>query len=207
MRPEPARQPREEVQRECSPSLTRLQRLLGLERRSRRCATRSAPAPLGQRRRTSPPWAWPAAWPGRSQGKRAGSLPALLVGDGIWHDALGRPVELLHPPVRLVSLVPSLTEALFALGAGGEVVGTTRFCTQPAAARATAKVGGTKTLEVGCLRVTVPSWQGRGAAPGGAALTEEACGAGEFSASGAGSRSGEFSASGAGSRSGEFSAG
>ncbi len=62
--------------------------------------------------------------------------------------AVGDPVE--------GGLVPSLTEALFALGAGGEVVGTTRFCTQPAAARATAKVGGTKTLDVGAVLTLRP---------------------------------------------------
>src|SRR5215211_6726842 len=53
-------------------------------------------------------------------------------------------------PERIVSLVPSLTEALFAFGVGGRVVGRTRYCTQPprAVGRVT-KVGGTKKVDVG----------------------------------------------------------
>jgi ABC-type Fe3+-hydroxamate transport system substrate-binding protein len=53
-------------------------------------------------------------------------------------------------PERIVSLVPSLTEALFAFGVGERVVGRTRYCTQPprAVGRVT-KVGGTKKVNVG----------------------------------------------------------
>lgn len=44
---------------------------------------------------------------------------------------------------RIVSLAPSLTEILFALGAGDRVVGVTTFCDTPAAAlAAVARVGG-----------------------------------------------------------------
>src|SRR5918998_4522664 len=52
-------------------------------------------------------------------------------------------------PERIVSLVPSLTEALFAFGAGTRVVGRTRYCLWPA--RAVGKVptvGGTKKVDV-----------------------------------------------------------
>jgi ABC-type Fe3+-hydroxamate transport system substrate-binding protein len=46
---------------------------------------------------------------------------------------------------RIVSLVPSLTEALFALGLGERVVGVTDWCVHPAARVARVpKVGGTK---------------------------------------------------------------
>lgn len=46
---------------------------------------------------------------------------------------------------RIVSLVPSLTEALFALGLGERVVGVTDWCVHPAEAVAgVPKVGGTK---------------------------------------------------------------
>ena len=38
-------------------------------------------------------------------------------------DALGREFEFHRPPRRVVSLVPSLTETLFALGAGDAVAG------------------------------------------------------------------------------------
>jgi iron complex transport system substrate-binding protein len=48
-------------------------------------------------------------------------------------------------PKRIVSLVPSTTETLFALGAGDRVVGVTRFCVHPDDARQRARVvGGTK---------------------------------------------------------------
>jgi ABC-type hemin transport system substrate-binding protein len=51
-------------------------------------------------------------------------------------------------PERIVSLVPSLTEALFAFGVGTRVVGRTRYCTQPPrAVGRIAKVGGTKKVD------------------------------------------------------------
>ena len=43
-------------------------------------------------------------------------------------DALEREVRLKSPPRRVVSLVPSLTETLFAFGVGDAVVGVTNFC-------------------------------------------------------------------------------
>ena len=45
-------------------------------------------------------------------------------------------------PQRIISLAPIVTETLFAVGAGGRVVGVTRFCDRPAAAQALPKVGG-----------------------------------------------------------------
>jgi ABC-type Fe3+-hydroxamate transport system substrate-binding protein len=50
---------------------------------------------------------------------------------------------------RIVSLVPSLTELLFALDLGPQVVGRTGFCIHPkGAVRAVPKVGGTKSVDV-----------------------------------------------------------
>jgi ABC-type Fe3+-hydroxamate transport system substrate-binding protein len=65
-------------------------------------------------------------------------------------DDMGFRVELAHPPARIVSLVPSWTETLFALGFNSEeIVGVTKFCVEPAAAVASiAKVGGTKNPDV-----------------------------------------------------------
>ncbi len=49
------------------------------------------------------------------------------------------------PPRRIVSLVPSLTELLFALGVGERIVGVTRYCTAPAdRVERVPKLGGTK---------------------------------------------------------------
>lgn len=52
-------------------------------------------------------------------------------------------------PRRIVSLVPGLTEALFALGLGERVVGVTDWCVHPAdRVGAVPKVGGTKTPSI-----------------------------------------------------------
>lgn len=57
-------------------------------------------------------------------------------------DMLGRPIAIPERPLRLVSLAPSITETIFALGRGGWLVGVTAVCDFPAAARALPKVGG-----------------------------------------------------------------
>ncbi len=57
-------------------------------------------------------------------------------------DDLNRTVVLPSPPHRVVSLAPSITETLFALGAGAEVVGVTDFCNYPPEARTKHRVGG-----------------------------------------------------------------
>jgi len=46
------------------------------------------------------------------------------------------------PPRRVVSLAPSLTEIVFALGAGDRLVGVTQSCDYPAAARGLPRIGG-----------------------------------------------------------------
>src|SRR5688572_15715387 len=52
-------------------------------------------------------------------------------------------------PRRIVSLVPSLTELVFWLGAGDRLVGRTRFCEEPAGeVGRVATVGGTKNPRV-----------------------------------------------------------
>lgn len=63
----------------------------------------------------------------------------------VFSDARGREHEIPEPPRRVVSLVPSLTETLFALGLGGCVVGVTEYCVHPAdRVRDLPQVGGTK---------------------------------------------------------------
>jgi iron complex transport system substrate-binding protein len=57
-------------------------------------------------------------------------------------DGTGRAVTLPAPPRRIVSLVPGVTEMLFAIGAEDRLVGRTDFCDYPAAARAKPSVGG-----------------------------------------------------------------
>lgn len=57
-------------------------------------------------------------------------------------DGLGREVTLQQPGQRIVSLSPSVTEILFALDAGGQVVGRDSFSNYPAEAAAIQDVGG-----------------------------------------------------------------
>jgi iron complex transport system substrate-binding protein len=57
-------------------------------------------------------------------------------------DMLGREVTLPGPPRRIVSLVPSVTEIVFSLGAQERLVGRTDFCDHPAAVRTKPSVGG-----------------------------------------------------------------
>ncbi|MBN2023674.1 MAG: ABC transporter substrate-binding protein [Pirellulales bacterium] len=51
-------------------------------------------------------------------------------------------------PERIVSLAPSATETLFALGLGDRVVGVSRYCLYPPAAREKPHVGGLADLNV-----------------------------------------------------------
>ena len=59
--------------------------------------------------------------------------------------------------MRIASLVPSLTELLFALGLGPQVVARTGFCIHPREARAVPKVGGTKDPDLAMLRALAPT--------------------------------------------------
>jgi iron complex transport system substrate-binding protein len=57
-------------------------------------------------------------------------------------DMLGREVSLAGPPARIVSLVPSVTETIFALGGEARLVGVSDYCDWPPAARLKPRVGG-----------------------------------------------------------------
>lgn len=57
-------------------------------------------------------------------------------------DGLGRTITLETTPQRIVSLAPSNTEILFAVGAGSQVVGRDEFSDYPAEAASIATIGG-----------------------------------------------------------------
>ncbi len=71
-------------------------------------------------------------------------------------DARGQALHLKAPPRRIVSLVPSTTESLFALGLGERVVGVTRFCESPSQVKELPKVGGTKDVDLDRLLALKP---------------------------------------------------
>lgn len=65
-----------------------------------------------------------------------------MKGERTFIDVLGTPLTFTKPPQRIVSLIPSITELLFALGLGERIVGVTKFCTHP-------KEGVAKKIRVG----------------------------------------------------------
>ena len=67
------------------------------------------------------------------------------------NDDLGRTVALARAPERVVSLVPSDTYSVIALGAGERLVGRTRYCDGPGAV-----VGGTKDVDVAAVLALAP---------------------------------------------------
>ena len=69
-------------------------------------------------------------------------------------DDLGHPVDLPSPVRRVVSLVPSITEALVSAEPQA-VVGATDWCTHPAALEVT-RVRGTKNPDLAAIRALAP---------------------------------------------------
>jgi iron complex transport system substrate-binding protein len=89
------------------------------------CGPATAPAPSTAAVTASPTAAAPA-------------FPATIT------DFQNRSVTVTKRPDRIVSIGPSITEFVFALGAGARVVGTDDFSDEPAAAKGLEKVGGIK---------------------------------------------------------------
>ena len=57
-------------------------------------------------------------------------------------DGLGRTVSLSAPAQKIVSLAPSATEILYAVGAGSQVIGRDSFSNYPEAAKTVTDIGG-----------------------------------------------------------------
>lgn len=77
----------------------------------------------------------------RQQGILTGMPFMANVAPRTFVDDLGRKIYLAKAPNRLVSLAPSITETLYAIGLGDRVVGVTEFCDYPPEARGKPKVG------------------------------------------------------------------
>lgn len=102
--------------------------------------------------------------------RRSMSLLVLLVVSGLFQfmnaepaeaeiqvvDDLGEQVTLQKVPLRIVSLAPSNTEILFAIGAGPHVVGVTQWCNYPAAAQAIEQVAGYSDLNIERITAAQP---------------------------------------------------
>jgi iron complex transport system substrate-binding protein len=86
-----------------------------------------------------------SAPPAQTNGDSAKAAPPLIV-----KDDKGRRVEVPQPLKRIISLAPSVTETIYALGAQDRLVADTDVCNYPAAAQKLPKIGGpfTPNLEV-----------------------------------------------------------
>ena len=70
-------------------------------------------------------------------------------------DDLGRALTFARPPVRVVSLVPSDTHSVIALGARDRLIGRTTYCESPEA-RDVPTIGGTKDVDVDAVLAAAP---------------------------------------------------
>jgi ABC-type Fe3+-hydroxamate transport system substrate-binding protein len=77
----------------------------------------------------------------RQQGILTGMPFMANVAPKTFVDDLGRKIYLAQAPKRLVSLAPSITETLYAIGLADRLVGVTEFCDYPPEARNKPKVG------------------------------------------------------------------
>src|SRR5207249_9694786 len=76
---------------------------------------------------------------------------------GSFVDASGVAVTLRAPPRRIVSLIPSITETLFAFDLGEAVIGCTVYCTQPPeGVAAKTRIGGEKNPKLDLIRELAP---------------------------------------------------
>jgi iron complex transport system substrate-binding protein len=83
-----------------------------------------------------------SVFPGCAAEKQPPAYPRIIVDD------LGRNVTIPEKPARIISLYPSFTETLFALGAGEKVVGVTKYCDYPPEASQKEQVGGVTTVDL-----------------------------------------------------------
>ena len=80
----------------------------------------------------------------RQQGILTGMPFMANIASRTFVDDAGRKHYFAKAPQRVVSLAPSITEMLFALGLDEQIVGVTEFCNYPPAAQSKPKVGYTR---------------------------------------------------------------
>jgi len=105
------------------------------------CAPEAAPPPTATSAPaavpTSVPTLAPATAPTAVTAPTATPAPELIK----LTDGLGRTIELAAPAQRIVSIAPSNTEILFALGAGKQVIGREELSDYPAEAKSVTSIG------------------------------------------------------------------
>ncbi|MDH7444512.1 ABC transporter substrate-binding protein [Aquimarina sp. 2201CG14-23] len=75
----------------------------------------------------------------------------------VYTDQLGREFTIAKKPVRIISLVPSQTELLVAMGLSDHIVGVTKFCVHPDSIRKEKTiVGGTKKVHYDKIKALRP---------------------------------------------------
>jgi cobalamin transport system substrate-binding protein len=84
-----------------------------------------------------------------------GNGPAQTPAGGV-RDGLGRVVAIPAPPRRIVTLAPSATDTIAALGLGDRLVGVSDFCQPPPEARDVRRVGGLLTPDLEVIRALKP---------------------------------------------------
>jgi iron complex transport system substrate-binding protein len=100
------------------------------------------PAPPTAAATTAPPTAAPTAAPATSEPAAATAAPAAAGGAVTVTDVAGRTVTIPTTPEHLISLAPSTTEILFALGLAPKLLATDDFSDYPAEAKSLPKIGG-----------------------------------------------------------------
>ncbi|MHA1819183.1 MAG: ABC transporter substrate-binding protein [Promethearchaeota archaeon] len=63
-------------------------------------------------------------------------------------DTSGRTVKVPYHPLRIISMAPSITETLFALGVQDRLIGVTDYCNYPAEAKNITSIGGFSTPDL-----------------------------------------------------------
>jgi iron complex transport system substrate-binding protein len=99
------------------------------------CGPVATPAP------TSAPTEVPATVAAAATTETATKAPTAAPAPLTFTDGLGRDIKLAGPAQRIVSLAPSNTEILFAVGAGKQVVGADDFSDYPSEAASLPKIG------------------------------------------------------------------
>ncbi|HLB13232.1 MAG TPA: cobalamin-binding protein [Dehalococcoidia bacterium] len=103
----------------------------------------------------APPASAPAPSAATSEASKAPAAAQASFPLTITDDA-GRQVTVEQEPQRIVSLAPSNTEILFALGLGDKVVGVTTYCDYPEEAKAKPKIGSLISVDYETLLASAP---------------------------------------------------